>query len=43
MLGGSGNDILTGGSGADHFDGGANFDIAPDYKASQGDTRVNIP
>jgi predicted extracellular nuclease len=43
MFGGSGNDILTGGSGADHFDGGANLDIAIDFSAGQGDTKVNIP
>ena len=43
LYGGSGNDTLTGGVGADAFDGGTGTDTTTDYRATQGDTRINIP
>jgi Ca2+-binding RTX toxin-like protein len=38
MIGGAGNDVLTGGPGADRFSGGAGKDVATDFTATQGDT-----
>lgn len=43
LYGGDGNDTLKGGNGADFFDGGEGTDTASDFKANQGDTRINIP
>jgi Ca2+-binding RTX toxin-like protein len=43
LAGGQGDDVLTGGSGADRFDGGPGVDIATNFNAAEGDTKVNIP
>jgi hypothetical protein len=34
---------MSGGSGRDRFSGGSGQDVATDFDASQGDTRVGIP
>ena len=43
LCGAKGADRLTGGGGADSFDGGSGTDTAPDFNATEGDSKTNIP
>jgi large repetitive protein len=43
LCGNNGNDKLSGGTGSDTLDGGPGTDTAPDYGATEGDSRTNIP
>ncbi|HPF80279.1 ExeM/NucH family extracellular endonuclease [Nostocoides australiense] len=43
LMGGNGADTMTGNAGADFFDGGPGADRATDFRAAQGDRKVNTP